>query len=704
LELAFSYLENTGTNVFLTGKAGTGKTTFLKQLKSRSPKRMVVLAPTGVAAINAGGVTIHSFFQLSFGPYIAGVTRSDAASYVNKFSREKISIIRSIDLLVIDEISMVRADVLDAMDDVLRRYRDRHRPFGGVQLLMIGDIQQLAPVAKEEEWALLKKYYESVYFFHSKALQETSYVSIELKTIYRQQDTLFIDLLNRVRENHADDETLRLLNQRYIPAFTPADEEEYITLTTHNQQARKINDSRLASLTTPAHTFHAEVKDDFPDYAFPTDRQLVLKEGAQVMFVKNDSSPDKRYYNGKIGKVVAIGRDTIEVRGKEDGETIRVTREEWKNTRYTIDAGSKELIEKVEGTFKQYPLKTAWAITIHKSQGLTFDKAVIDPHAAFAHGQVYVALSRCRSLEGLVLSAPLHATALKKEETIDHFVSGITDPAQEELQRACKEYYKTLLLEQFNYDLLFLRVDYVYRVTSEHLYLLYPGFVQRYREARDHLLLELGTVSKRFQNQLARLIDASNDPATDPALAERVAKGQLYFEEQTERFAVSLLEEGMPDIDNKETRKIIERAIAPLIEECNVKTETLKALQGGFSIKKYLIAKAKARIPVPIPKPSGEKKSAAGRKEKKGEDTLDIQHPALYQALRAWRRAESEKTNLPAYSILQQRALVGIANLLPTSKSDLLAIPGIGKVIAERYGRQILELVDTHRMRSDHEE
>ena len=300
LELAFNFLEYTGTSIFLTGKAGTGKTTFLRELNRRSPKGMIVVAPTGVAAINAGGVTIHSFFQLPFGPYVPGRTeenRSGEKRFNHKFGREKINIIRSMDLLVIDEISMVRADLLDAVSDMLCRYRDRSKPFGGVQLLMIGDLQQLAPVVKEEEWGILKHIYPSPFFFCSKALQTVAYQCIELTHVYRQSDSVFIHLLNKIRDNQVDLATLKALNSRYIPGFNPDDSEGYITLTTHNYQAQQINNRKLDALEGRAYTYSAEVKDDFPEYAFPTDQHLVLKKGAQVMFVKNDSSAEKRYYN-----------------------------------------------------------------------------------------------------------------------------------------------------------------------------------------------------------------------------------------------------------------------------------------------------------------------------------------------------------------------------------------------------------------------
>ena len=429
LELAFNFLEYTGTSIFLTGKAGTGKTTFLRELKRRSPKRMIVVAPTGVAAINAGGVTIHSFFQLPFGPYVPGRTeenRSGEKQFSHKFGREKINIIRSMDLLVIDEISMVRADLLDAVSDMLCRYRDRSKPFGGVQLLMIGDLQQLAPVVKEEEWGILKHIYPSPFFFCSKALQTVSYQCIELTHVYRQSDSVFIHLLNKIRDNQVDLATLKALNSRYIPGFNPDDSEGYITLTTHNYQAQQINNRKLDALEGRAYTYSAEVKDDFPEYAFPTDKHLVLKKGAQVMFVKNDSSAEKRYYNGKIGRITAISADNILVRCGDEKDAITVTREEWTNTKYSIDAETQEISETVAGSFKQYPLKTAWAITIHKSQGLTFEKAIVNAGAAFTHGQVYVALSRCKSLEGLVLGTPLRPEALINDQVVKHFTDEVS--------------------------------------------------------------------------------------------------------------------------------------------------------------------------------------------------------------------------------------------------------------------------------------
>ena len=479
LQLAFDFVKYTNRNIFLTGKAGTGKTTFLRDLKKLSPKRMIVVAPTGVAAINAGGVTIHSFFQLPFHPYIPSFYLSannpdkqpeqkDFTGY--KMSREKINIIRSLDLLIIDEISMVRADTLDAIDYALRRYKIHHLPFGGVQLLMIGDLQQLAPVVKDEDSEILNKYYDSSFFFGSRALCSTDYVTIELKHIYRQNDQVFINLLNKVRDNHVDSEVLIELNKRYIPDFDPDSDGGYITLTTHNYQAQTLNDSKLEKLPGRPHTFKATIKDEFPEFSYPTASELILKEGAQVMFVKNDLSRDKLFFNGKIGKVETFEDDIIVVKCPDDNFPIRVEMAEWQNMKYTLDEETKEIQETVIGTFTQYPLKLAWAITIHKSQGLTFDRAVIDARAAFAHGQVYVALSRCRTLDGLVLSTRINQRSIIDDPAISDFVNEAIQkqPDQKQLAESKKAYQQMLLTELFDFTSLTRNLSYCLKVINEH--------------------------------------------------------------------------------------------------------------------------------------------------------------------------------------------------------------------------------------------
>ncbi|MBI3234574.1 MAG: AAA family ATPase, partial [Bacteroidetes bacterium] len=346
LALAFDYVMNTNKSVFLTGKAGTGKTTFLRKLRELSPKRMVIVAPTGVAAINAGGVTIHSLFQLPFSPHIPSEV---GGVDIKKFNKEKIFLIKSMDLLVIDEISMVRCDVLDAIDEVCRKFRDKTKPFGGLQLLLIGDIHQLSPVAKEEEWSLLRPYYNNVYFFSSHALQKSFPIAIELKHIYRQSDERFIGLLNKVRNNELDTDALALLESRYQPNFKLNDAEGYITLTTHNAIAKNINASKLKNLQAPAFIFNAEIEGDFPEYIYPTETELELKVGAQVMFIKNDTSNYKQYYNGKIGVITEISELGITVK-TDEYESIRVEKELWENIKYTLNSETKNIDEVVLGS------------------------------------------------------------------------------------------------------------------------------------------------------------------------------------------------------------------------------------------------------------------------------------------------------------------------------------------------------------------
>ena len=426
LELAIQFINKTDRNLFITGKAGTGKTTFLHKIKNESLKRMVIVAPTGVAAINAKGVTIHSFFQMPFGPILPNQI-SNNSNQQRKFSKTKIDIIRSLDLVIIDEISMVRADLLDGIDQVLRKYKDRNKVFGGAQVLMIGDLQQLSPVVRPNEWSLLQEHYNSVYFFSSKAFQESKTVGIELKKIYRQDNEEFIAILNEIRNDSLSEKSAKILNSRYNPDFEPNKNDGYITLTTHNKRADAINTFELEKLKKKSNFFKADVTGKFNENAFPNSEKLELKEGAQVMFIKNDSSPDKRYFNGKIGKITLIDDDTIYVKCLGDDFEIETKKETWENINYSIDEETKEIKEDISGSFSQIPLRLAWAITIHKSQGLTFEKAIIDAEASFAHGQTYVALSRCTSLEGIVLKTKITSSSIINDRTVDSFNKNVSD-------------------------------------------------------------------------------------------------------------------------------------------------------------------------------------------------------------------------------------------------------------------------------------
>lgn len=696
LELAHNFLGYTGANIFLTGKAGTGKTTFLRELKTKSLKRMIVVAPTGVAAINAGGVTIHSFFQLPFGPYVDKQDRAEEAggsSRANKFSKEKINIIRSMDLLVIDEISMVRADLLDAISDMLQRFRNRNKPFGGVQLLLIGDLQQLAPVVKDEEWEILKDYYKSPFFFHSRALQQTPYISIELTHVYRQADEGFVYLLNQIRDNRVKQITLDTLNRRYIPDFRPGEGEGYITLTTHNAQAQLINRCKLEHLTGKAYCFQADVKDEFPVYAFPTDERLVLKKGAQVMFVKNDSSPERKYYNGKIGRITDISLGHITVYCEGDETDIKVAREVWTNTKYTIHPETKEIVETVGGTFTQYPLKTAWAITIHKSQGLTFERAIIDIGSAFTHGQVYVALSRCKTLEGLVLSSPLKSEAVINDREVQHFTESVgrNQPGKAELEQARRRYYIELVTELFDFEVLSCRLQKVAKVFREYLQTLYPEWTEQCQRAWERGFKEITEVGEKFKMQLQRLIRQSEDYENDDMVRERVKKGVIYFREKMNEIVIALLQHPYPETDNKEVRKTVEEALNNLCAEAHNKLKTLEAATGGFSVGNYLEARALSLL--------DKTKLNVRKAEAKLMISKDILHPELYQRLRSWRQEEAAKNKLPLYTVMQQKALLGICNTLPVDSRELLRIPGIGKKLVEKYGMLLLEMVITYRQK-----
>lgn len=467
LATAWEFVEHTGTSIFLTGKAGTGKTTFLKTVKERSSKRMIVVAPTGVAAINAGGVTIHSFFQLPLTPYVPGAAIRDRYD----FSKEKRRIIRSVDMVVIDEISMVRADLLDAVDFVLRRYRDATQPFGGVQLLMIGDLQQLTPVVTPRDEEVLRGYYSTPYFFGSKALQQINYVTIQLTRVYRQQDERFITILNHIRDGHPTPEDLSLLNRRCKPLFIPRPEDGYIRLTTHNRMADSYNENELRKLPGRSIGFTAEVKGEFPPQNYPAEERLTLKAGAQVMFIKNDASGRHLYYNGRIGHITSISNDGITVRCPGDNEDIKVEQQEWENTRYVINPSTKVIEPQVQGVFRQYPLRLAWAITIHKSQGLTFEHAIIDAGRSFASGQVYVALSRCKSLEGLVLASPIDTAGIINDGRVTDYISRQQQAAEESIGRLPdlkEEYYRTQLLDMFDFTGIYNAQQMLNRVLLEH--------------------------------------------------------------------------------------------------------------------------------------------------------------------------------------------------------------------------------------------
>lgn len=527
LQQAWDFVENTGRSVFLTGKAGTGKTTFLRHVVSKSCKQTIVLAPTGVAAINAGGVTIHSFFQLPLSPYLPG----QSVKTMFNFGRNKRKIIASLDMIIIDEISMVRSDLLDAMDAVLRHFRDWRKPFGGVQLLMIGDLAQLTPVVTPEDEAVLGSTYSTPYFFGSKALAQVDYVTIQLEKIYRQQDLRFVDILNCVREGNLTAVELARLNERYIPGFVPKPEDGYIRLTTHNRMADYQNDTELARLQGHAFAYDAEVSGTFPEFSFPTSDRLILKVGAQVMFVRNDPSGAHQFYNGMIGRVVYADNSEIRVLGLGQTEPIVVEKQDWENARYTVNEKTKEIETEVLGTFRQYPLRLAWAITIHKSQGLTFERAIIDAGRSFAPGQVYVALSRCRTLEGLVLSSQIGQGAIIGDTVVDNYMSSQQQQAERSiamLPDLKDEYHRALLYEMFDFSNMLRLEEAILRVLIEHFSSAFSGLTSLHRVALDDFKKKVIEVSQKWQRTMAAM---SIQQLHDDAFIERVQRSAGYFAE-----------------------------------------------------------------------------------------------------------------------------------------------------------------------------
>ena len=615
--LAERYVEETGVSVFLTGKAGTGKTTFLKEIVRQTSKRFAVVAPTGVAAINAGGVTIHSFFQLPLCPYLPDVkelvTEYQMPERMRSLRKERVKILRTLDLLIIDEISMVRADILDAIDDILKRYRRNDKPFGGVQVLMIGDIQQLPPVVKESERPYMEQVYSSPFFFNSKVLQRLPYVTIQLEKVHRQSDRIFLDILNEVRSGMPSDAALNELNKRLDPGFVPPEDERWIRLTTHNAQADSVNSAKMNALQTDEATFEAQVEGIFPENAYPAETQLHLKEGAQVMFVRNDTSGEARYYNGKIATVEKVKPQLIVK--DETGESIVVTTEKWENIRYGLNEETGEIEGIVDGTFEQVPLRPAWAVTIHKSQGLTFDHVIIDAGAAFSFGQVYVALSRCRTLEGIVLTTPITRRCTFTSEEVAMFESS-REPAEEaslKLPAMAGEYFTSTLCDAFDLQRLRYLYNRVNRIYQVNLSNLYPDQAGRFNTVgagnsdlagvlteesgnKDRVteafvgIRSLSDTAQKFQKQLRYIASTIHSGAVEdfPLLKERVTKACEYFRKELRPLASFAAPLTLIEIDDKEVKKAFKSASEEFLSELRFRLALYETvLSDGFSTKAF---------------------------------------------------------------------------------------------------------------------
>lgn len=680
LNTAWEFVEKTGKSVFLTGKAGTGKTTFLHKVVETSGKRVVVVAPTGIAAVNASGVTIHSFFQLPLHPYIPGMKVESKFA----FSKEKRSIIKTIDVLVIDEISMVRSDLLDAVDSVLRRFRDRNKPFGGVQLLMIGDLQQLTPVVTDEEAELLSHYYTTPYFFGSHALGKVDYVTIELHQVYRQQDEVFLSMLNEVRSGRPSQQVIDALNARYMPQFTPDPQEGYIRLTTHNSTANTYNEQQLERIDEPVQRFEAEISGNFPEYSYPTEVSLELKKGAQVMFVKNDPSSEKRYYNGRIGHVVEIVDDIILVQCPGDEEPVAVEPLEWENSKYVINEQTQEMETQVQGIFRQYPLRLAWAITIHKSQGLTFDKAIIDAAASFASGQVYVALSRCRTLEGMVLATPLRQSAVMTDLRVEDYIELQEKAAHESMERLetiKMEYFSELLGDMFDFRNLSYLQKRMLGVCSEFPSGTFVGLTQKHNDILNILGEKVVPVGLKWKRVIA---GKTYEDLSSDEFARRVQSGCEYFLSELESAYGDFLDK-MKDLkaENKELLKRYNNIWSDLHMEYGTQVRLLKAMASvRFSTETFLRERQKAVyeasgfVPEELKTKSSKRQKAAKPEKPKKEDTKLTTFKMYRQGLsikEISRERDLHKRTIHGHlAHFVAKGMLPVSDFVPSEKCDVI--------------------------------
>lgn len=692
--LAYRMVEHTHHTLFLTGAAGTGKTTFLRRLQEISHKRIVVAAPTGIAAINAGGVTLHSLFQLDFGPFVPGTVRKDA----HRFSKEKLRLICSIDVLVIDEISMVRADLLDAVDDALRRLRDGRKPFGGVQLLLIGDLYQLPPVVKDEEWQLLQRYYHTAYFFSSRALSLTPFLTLELNKVYRQSDPQFLNLLHAIRTGKASADILSALNSRCIPGFTPSDGRHWVRLTTHNATADAINRRQMEALKGDAICYDASIDGKFPDNVLPAEKSLALKKGAQVMFIRNDSSGQRRYYNGMLGIVTALDNNAVWVRPEGTGMPMEVKKESWENRRYEIDDTTLEVKDHVDGVFTQIPLRAAWAITIHKSQGLTFDRAIIDTAAAFTSGQTYVALSRCRSMQGMVLSSPLRAESIITDPVVRDFIarSAANRPDSASMRRLEQEYLLTLLNDLFDFSQLAFELEELRRTVDMAFHNIFPSVVKAWDEATESMTAKIRNVADTFRRQYTPLLQSviltdNSDPVIT-ALKERIKAAAGYFRTRLEELN-AILNDTPGEHDNKQIQKRLRNHTESFRELLQIKLHLMKSMTlSDFNAPTFLKKRAEAAS-LPTTKTLKTGKTSPKTASLSTEDTEAAKNTGIFAALKAWRLKEAKEQGLPAFRIIGTKALLNIAAARPKNVDQLLSIKFIGPAIAKTYGPAILKIV-----------
>jgi hypothetical protein len=688
-DLAYRFVTETSENIFLTGKAGTGKTTFLKYLKENCSKNIIVAAPTGVAAINAGGVTLHSLFQLPFNPFLPTPASKRELLGKLKYNTRRQDLLRKMELLVIDEISMVRCDTMDAIDTILRSVRRKHDlPFGGVQLLCIGDLYQLPPVAKRQEWDILREYYSSEFFFDSIVIKEQMPMLIELNKIYRQKEDSFVRLLNKVRNNEMTADDFEDLHSRYFPGFRPSLEEKYVTLTSHNNHADQINYRELQKLSTPAFTYNAEIQDDFPESMYPAEASLVLKEGAQVMFLKNDA--EKRYFNGKIGVVKSLMQDEIIV--DCDGIDIYVSQETWENTRYILTRNEGKLDQEVLGTFTQFPLRLAWAITIHKSQGLTFEKVMIDAADSFSSGQVYVALSRCISLDGIVLLTKIPPVAIYSNQNVVKGHQTLTPKGSlaERFEGARQIFTQQLLEDIFSFNEINTIVDVLQFRIKEQQQKLNKGAVEWIDNFKNEFTA-LKKVGLNFIFHIGTFMRKEAVIEKNKELQKRINDAANHF---SPRFlALQKDIQNHPLItEHREAAVVINEYLNQLLLLLHIENYFLDYCKQPFSVTAFLQHKIKYAQP---------KLNVSAYASGKKQSFSDIPNAELFDTLKRWRDIVCQESNTPIFLVANQNALKEIATYLPFTKKDLMKLSGFGEARAERYGDEILDAVHDYCSRNN---
>ena len=683
-ELAFGFVTETSENIFLTGKAGTGKTTFLKYLKEHCAKNIVVAAPTGVAAINAGGVTLHSLFQLPFHPFLPTHNHKDDLLGKLKFTRQRQQLLRKMELLVIDEISMVRADVMDAIDCILRSVRRNHSaPFGGVQLLCIGDLYQLPPVAQNHEWSILQEYYASPFFFDSMVIREQMPVLIELDKIYRQKEDSFVRLLNKVRNNAMDEDDFEDLHMRYHPGFRPERDENFITLTSHNKQADLINTTELERLFGAPFSYKADVEGDFPENMYPVEASLVLKEGAQVMFLKNDNV-QKRYFNGKIGVVKSLDENIIV---DCDGVDIVVAKETWENTRYTLNRTDGKLEQESLGSFSQYPLRLAWAITIHKSQGLTFEKVMIDAGAAFSSGQVYVALSRCTGLEGIVLLSKIPAAAIYSNEHVVKGQQALTHRGSlaERFAGARQVFTQQLLEEIFSFTEISNALSHLLYNLKKQSDKFSPSGIEWAMEFNQQFLGERA-VGLKFIGHIAAMMKEEGVIERNGPLQKRISDAANHFEIRLAGL-LSQVKSHPLLTEHKEAADLVNEALQETALAIYTAHYFVAYCKQPFEIVSFL--KHKLNFALPRFNISS---YASGKKQ----TITDTDNVELFETLKRWRDMACKESGLPIYMVANLQSLKELSTYLPLNKKDLMKIGGFGKAKTEKYGDEILEAIESY--------